>query len=436
MKRNAIVVFAFAIAMAVANHVCASGFALYEASSRNVAVGGTLVGSTRDASAVYNNPANMSEATNIQVLAGIAFLNPYCDTAVDHDHQNKMNAGWFKVPHAYAVVPLGKGFAFGVGEYSEFGIGTEYHSRWGLAGDSFKTTVEQLTVSQAISWQATEDLSIAAGIRESWIQFQNYRHPFYKTTSYINSLGMPYAAMYGDDNMLRSKLKGDDWSLGWMLAAQYKFTDTLRLGLVYRSPIRHKIKGDFDLTGRVMNQDVSGHSYASGKVELPQSITAGLNWDATERLRLGYAMTWTRWSSLDDLNFHIPYKNTITGSRSDESVRFNWHDVFRFGWGGEYDMTDWWTLRASYQYDMDPSSPHHGTTMMPCGHRHLIGFGSGFYLTQSMRLDLAYALIIMEAETRHIREKGLAPLTQDSSSRFQTRNGITHIFSVSLAYEF
>lgn len=425
-----------AVALAAGSEVSASGFALYETSARNVAMGGALVGSTRDASAVYNNPANMSEATNVQVMAGISFINPFCDVAADHHHEDKMNAGWFKVPHAYAVVPLGKGFAFGAGEYSEFGIGTKYHSDWALAGDSFKTTVEQITAAQALSWQATDDLSIAAGIRESWIQFQNYRHPFYKTTSFINSLGMPYAAMYGADNNLRSKLKGDDWSLGWMLAAQYKITDTLRLGLVYRSPIRHKIKGDFDLTGRVMNQDVSGHSYASGKVTLPQSIAAGLNWDATERLRLGYVMTWTRWSSLDQLNFHIPYQNTITGQRSDESVRFNWHDVFRFGWGGEYDVNDFFTFRASYQYDMDPSSPHHGTTMMPCGHRHLISFGGGFYLTESLRLDLAYSLILMESETRHIHEKGLAPLTSDSSSRFQTRNAVTHIMTASVNYEF
>ncbi|MBR1871464.1 MAG: outer membrane protein transport protein [Kiritimatiellae bacterium] len=414
----------------------ASGFALYEASARNVALGGALVGSTRDATAVYNNPANMGENTNVMVTVGATFVNPFCDVAVNHKNQNKMNAGWFTIPHAYATIPLPGRFAFGIGEYSEYGIGTKYNTHWGLAGDSYETTVEQITTSPVVSFQATDDWSIAAGMRISWIEFENRRHPYRQTTQYMNSLPMPYSMVFGSDNTLKSRLKGDDWALGWLLATQYRITDTVRVGLLYRSPIRHKIKGDFDLSGRAMNADIRGHSYASGKVELPQSITAGVNWDATERLRLGYSMTWTRWSSLDDLNFHIPYQNTLNGSRSDESVRFNWHDVFRFGWGGEYDVNDWFTFRASYQYDMDPSSPHHGTTMMPCGHRHLISTGGGFYLGHGISLDLAYSIVLMESESRWITEKGIPGVTPDTRSKFQTRNGITHMLSASLSYEF
>ena len=45
----------------VAGVAYSAGFGLYEVSARGNALGGTLVGSTKDASAVYYNPANMTE---------------------------------------------------------------------------------------------------------------------------------------------------------------------------------------------------------------------------------------------------------------------------------------------------------------------------------------------------------------------------------------
>ena len=60
-----------------------AGFGLYEASARGNALGGTLVGSTKDASAVYYNPANMTETTNVSVMVGSTLVWLYSDISVD-----------------------------------------------------------------------------------------------------------------------------------------------------------------------------------------------------------------------------------------------------------------------------------------------------------------------------------------------------------------
>ena len=60
-----------------------AGFGLYEASARGNALGGTLVGSTKDASSVYYNPANMTETTNVSVMVGATMVWLYSDVAVN-----------------------------------------------------------------------------------------------------------------------------------------------------------------------------------------------------------------------------------------------------------------------------------------------------------------------------------------------------------------
>ncbi len=404
-------IFAFATEFAGA-----TGYALYETGARGNAMGGSLIGSTRDASAVYFNPANMGETTNVCIMAGATFINPFHDLQIDGQPRRKMNAGWFTIPHAYVTMPLPGGFSVGLGEYSEYGVGTKYKNNWRLANDSYETTVMQVTTSPVLSYQVTDKWSVGAGARISWLQFETCNRPYWTTSS---ALGM--AAN-------RAHVKGDDVSAGFILATQYKLLDNLRAGVVYRSPIHHRLHGNFDLD---MNSAfIPGAPYhlgtkCRGKVELPQSIQLGLNWDITERWRAGASVTWTRWSALDRLTIKVPTHPALT-----HTTQMNWHDVWRFGFGTEYDLLDWMCVRGSYQYDMDPSSELKGATMMSAGHRSLIGSGLGFDLGGGWTLDVGYTLIIQDAVTRYIYDD------MGAKHRFQTHNAFSHIVSASVGYSF
>ncbi len=416
----------------------AAGFALYEVSARGNGMNGAMVGGMgekTDASTLYYNPANMCISTNAQVLVGASFLNPFADTAVDRQHLNKMNPGWFTAPHFFATIPLSDRFALGIGEFTEYGMGTEYKNNWILAEDSYKTTVEQFTMQAAISFKATERLRFAAGLRASYFLFSSYQRPNYQNLQRASALMHTMQLPYNYD--LGGKLKGDDWALGGIGAMSYDITDDLHFGIVYRSPIRHKINGHYSASGHLpiggyAPRAYSTHGSACANVELPQSLAVGINWDATDRLRLGYAMTWTQWSTLKDLHIRTPGTiDTVTGSYSkSRDIHFNWHDALRFAWAGEYDMTDDWTVRLGYCYDMDPSGKS-GTTMIPGGHRHIIGTGLGWRVWDNLRIDFGYNLVFMQAESRHIK-----PQYDTQSYKFQTRNAMSHIVSLSASYSF
>lgn len=416
-----------AVAALSCNAALAAGFGLYEASARGNALGGALVGKTGDATANYFNPANLTDSTNVSIVAGATFINPFCDVYSDGRPQTKMNPGWFVAPTLYASVPLPYNFAFGWGNYSEFGLGTKYGRHWDLAGDTLETTMKQYTFNPNLAWKPLDWWSVAAGFRMSYIQFENFKEPHRGENFYYDAYRMALP-QYPNAYRLKSHLKGDDWDFGYDLATSFRIATNVSVGVVYRSRIRHNIKGDFNLRGHVNSPlgRVSQHEdlHAGAKLTLPQSITFGGNWDVTDTFRLGAAATWTEWSSVETIRFRIP--------KYGYSEHLKWENAWRFGFGGEYDVLDWLALRASYVYDRDPCN--NGTTMLPAGDRHIIGLGTGFKITENLRFDLGYSLVCMEDSDRTVSLTKMSGEVE--KHKFSARNSFSHLVSASVSYSF
>lgn len=408
----------------------AAGFGIYEASAKGNALGGTLVGEVEDvdATANYYNPAGIAFATNIQFAVGVTFINPYCDVTVNHKRQERMNSGWFTVPTFYLTVPVMDDLSFGFGSYTEYGLGSRYGIDWDLADDTQKTTMRQFTLNPNVAYKLTDWWSVSVGGRASWIQFINHNNPFLGDTYYYDLGGGSYLPI-ADAYHLNSKLKGEDWGLGYNAATTIKATDDLSFGLVYRSQIRHKIHGHFDLAGSIADTPhIEPQGRAAARLTLPRSVTFGSNYKVSDRWRVGASITWTQWSSVKNIHFNLPNGHSYV-------QKLGWENVFRFGFGVEHDLLDWLAVRVGYVYDMDPSSKYCGTTMLPAGDRHIIGTGFGFKITDNLSWDIGYSFIRMNNDDRFVDVK-VAPGNKPQTKRFSTRNGTSHLVSTSLRYSF
>jgi long-chain fatty acid transport protein len=217
------------------------------------------------------------------------------------------------------------------------------------------------------------------------------------------------------------------------LATQYKVTDDLKLGFVYRSRINHHIEGDLEAESRgtVAPGAAPRNGPASAKLVLPSSITMGANYDFTKRFRGGVSLPWTEWSTIDHIDFCLP--KTIKGEDTSYTEELKWRNAWRTGFGFEYDITDSFAGRIGYTYDMDPANKKKGTTMLPSGDRHIIGFGASYRFLEDWRIDLGYSFIIMESETRVVHAEN-GPV--GGNYRFQSDNSYSHLISASVAYTF
>lgn len=417
----------------------AAGFALYEGSAEGVALGGAVMGRAIDASANFYNPATIDDFTNSVITVGTIMEIPQAIARVNGHSGGRIRPGGFLLPHAYVVQPLGYGFTFGLGFAPEYGLGSKFRDFWPMRWNTTETTVEGFVVNPNLTYAITPDWSVSAGLRILSFTFDQRLDP--------------YAAQGGTRyGQLHSHLKGDnDFSdFGWQLSTRYRITSTLAAGLMYHSYIDTTVKGDANT--HVTDYDYSSiPSYlratpyygiyrskiqssvdsatravdgsASADIRLPQSVTFGLNWDALKTLHFGGATTWTRWSSMDALDFRMP-----GGTRS---TALNWHDVFRFTLAGAWDFAEDWSLMASYVFDIDPCDkrPDIGSTMLPRGDRHIGSIGLS-WRWHGFTVAACFGIVFMESEKQTFHD-GLG-----NTYRFSAENGFSRQFGLSVSYAF
>ena len=426
----------FALAMlatfACARSTHAAGFGLYEASARGNAMGGALVGDTGDASANYFNPANMTDLSGTHTLLGATAIHPVLDITANGE-KNNLDSGWFAPPHAYVTHQLTDDWFLGFGLYTEFGLGTKYDSDWNLKWSSTETTLETMTLNPNVAYKINDRLSLAAGLRMMYLDFDHRKTPFDNDT--IGALPSPFPPLPVIGSM-STRVKGDSWGTGYNLGVSYKITDTLDAGFVYRSRVRHTVKGDFEVNssaGTVVPVDIPnplpyGNASARGEIELPPSWTAGLNYRPVERLNIGLAAIYTEWSTYDDLTmtFGPTLGNHAKLPRSSEQK--NWKDVWRLGLGAEYLLTERWSVQGGYVCDMDPINRSHTDTMLPPGDRHIFSTGVG-YAIDTWTLNASYGLIMMQSCSRSVSNG-----TKRTSVDFD--DGFCHLLALSVGKSF
>ena len=130
-----------------------AGFALYEGSASGTALGGAVMGKAVDASALFYNPATMSDFTNTVVTVGLVTEHPTADTSVNGHHAGKMDPGGFVLPNVYVVQPLPYDFSFGMGFAPEYGLGTHYNQDWEMAWNTRSTFVDPTASRTSGVWR-------------------------------------------------------------------------------------------------------------------------------------------------------------------------------------------------------------------------------------------------------------------------------------------
>ena len=390
-----------------------SGFALYQPSVVSHAMGGALVGKAMDASANFNNPATLTDLTNIWVTVGFvtehprakvrAFNNGKCLGDVNTD------AGLFWLPHFQLAVPLPHGFSFGLSGDAEYGLGTDFGMGSPTSWNCADTTVQGYVINPNLAYKITDKWSIGAGLRWLYFDFDQSKN-----------LGALRYHLYGDNRFE---------SFGWQAGTKYDILDNLSVGVVYKAPIPVNVRGDTDAHAQVADPTAVGTARAlTGGADcgltLPQSVTAGVNWDVVKTWHLGFATSWTQWSEFDTLVFNVkPQKNP---------VYLNWNDTWRASIGSAWDFHEDWTWMISYTFDMDCClNNDQESTMLPPAHRNILATGFVWNCWKNLDLALSYSCIFTDGGSMDMVNE------QDGSQwHMETVRGFCHAAGFSVTYRF
>jgi len=390
-----------------------AGFALYEGSARGLALGGTLVGRADDPSALFYNPAGITQLPGLEAMVGDTLIFP--GTHVIAGGQNTSTKSvTFYPPHGYLSYGLTDKVWVGFGMFSQFGLGTEYPENWPGRYNVYKAFIQSLTFNPNIAFKLNDKISMAVGLDIIWFDLD------LRQALNLGVLGL------GTTNQI---LKGDSVGYGFNAALHYKACDWLALGVSYRSRATENVDGRASFSPNL--RGVTSTS-ASGMVTLPDEVFLGAAFYPTKRLSIEVGATWTNWSTFKDvtISYDDPPIFTLRSGGSATSIK-NWSDVWRFQLGVEYKALDWLDLRAGYIYDIEPIPDVHADYMVPANDRHIFSFGPGFHFG-NWAVDLTYAYLLIEDRT-------VIPTSEQAAggvlpSKFE--DGHAHLVGMSLGYKF
>ena len=389
-----------------------SGFALYQPSVVSHAMGGALVGKAMDASANFNNPATLTDLTNIWVTVGFVTEHPRASLRVAKDgrglgNDENIDAGLFWLPHFQVVVPLPWGFTFGLCGDAEYGLGTEYDNDAPTSWSAIDTTVQGYVLNPNLAYKITDKWSIGAGMRWLYFDFEQSKN-----------LGVMRYHLYGNNRCE---------SIGWQIGTKYDILDNLSVGLVYKSPIDVNVRGETDARATVPAAAGTARAMTGGAdagMTLPQSVTAGINWDVTKTWHLGFATSWSQWSEFDTLMFNVkPQTNP---------VYLNWNDTWRASVGSAWDFAEDWTWMISYTFDMDCClNKDQSSTMLPPAHRNILATGFVWNVWKNLDLALSYSCIFTDGGSMDTTNS-----LDGSQWHMETVRGFCHAAGFSITYRF
>lgn len=384
-----------------ANVAYGSGFQLNEHGARAMAMAGAFTGLANDPSAIYFNPAGITQLKGTQFLAGVTLILPISSYTAPAPlkTQTDMNSQIFNPINFYVTQQVGDKLAVGLGVTNQYGLGTKWDQNWVGRSLAVETKVETFFFTPVVAYKLLENLSVSAGpvIAVGTVKISK------KNRNAVNPLGPEYfTTMDGSSDVV----------FGFTAGILFKASDKLQVGLSYRSEINFKFSGtatstpaSFTFVHPVLKVPVTipwPNGNITAPLTTPQNLTFGLAYMASDNFTTTFDFQYVGWSSYDKLavtfeNYN-PTSPTFTGSYTSSADR-NYENSFIVRWGLEYKPTDGFALRGGLLYDKNPIPDQYVDPTLPDSDR--LGFNVGFggKLTDHLGIDIAYMFLSFSDRT-------------------------------------
>lgn len=322
----------------------AAGFRLPEAGAKAMGMGFAFTAQANDPSAIYFNPAGLTQLEGQNVMAGATFIREKggeftgTGTAPPFGPGETQKTLDFFVPNAYWTMKTSPNFAVGAGIFSPFGLAQEYNDRNLSMFRNQITKIELRTIvfNPTIAWKVNEVLSVGAGIDFMWGQAKLDKTPI------VPGLGT-----------FKVHLEGDGTAWGYNFGMLLKPAKDLRVGFNFRSPFNLEIKdGDVSAVDNTFGLNligVPGSSKANATIKMPATAALGVAYTFLDKFTVEVDADWTFWSAFSSL----PIVNHNSAALSSDTPK-RWNDVVAIRVGGEYRVIDPLALRLGFAYDPTP----------------------------------------------------------------------------------
>ena len=349
----------------------ASALYFYEVGTEDAALAGAgQAARAQDASTLLTNPAGMTRLPDHMLTGGVQAMGGDISYQLDNESSGRQSPGnvmnLFPNASVFYTQRLNDSVSAGLGLYGNYGLGIDF-GNW--AGDRLikKSTMVAMTLSPAIAWKLSDNVSVGAAV------------------------GLNYGSLSLTRNVdSRDERQNDhDWAMNYRLGILMDLTDQTRAGITWTS----KTDYHFSIDGKARFPNLPNVEYdlpVAAQVRAPQQVMLSLVHDVNKYWSVMGDLGWQDWSQFGSPDITI---NGQSGNRNNR-LKDTWHTAL----GVQFRPDERWRLNAGVAFDSTPYNTQSDVALtLPTGDEWRFATGAQYQMTSASNIGFAVEYLHMQS---------------------------------------
>ncbi|MEP2777359.1 MAG: outer membrane protein transport protein [Luteolibacter sp.] len=324
--------------------ISAAGYYLPNQDPFATARGNAFVATADNPSAVFYNPAGLTQLETVQAQIGVYSIvlgNRANVGGQRFEGETEVQAA----PHIYYTRPVNDKLVLGFGLNSPFGLGTDWGRNTSFSPVVTETRLAYISATAAAGYKLSNTLSIGASASMN-----------YADLTIEQGLGFPGSFL---------RFEGQDIGFTGSLGVLWQPHEQHSFGLNFTSG------STLNLEGETFSSTLPADSSAEFDFMTPARIAAGYSYRPAPGWNFAAGIEWLDWDSLDSLMLR---SSSVGGQLP---VAFNWESSFIYEVGASYITPDGWVYAMGYDYNSSAQPDKNFSPGVSDADRHWFNVGFG-----------------------------------------------------------
>jgi len=348
----------------------ADGLKLNSFGAKAMSMGGAYVGLANDYSAIFWNPAGLTNLSGqsfsffcaATIPSGAYKFDVYSPHRGSFNLVNaKTKKGLLNFSGLLAYFrSINDRLVVGFGIYSPANNRTQWEgsdftnfSPHAATSNKWMGQISLTRISPGISYKVNNKLSIGAAFEINYGVFDIAMH----SGRFLAPI--PDPPYFEDIDLGQYELNTSGWGYSLTVGVLFRACNFIRLGATFRSPSILKLKGEATVTGfprlgDVLHLDLAHYTRAKTEMTWPMRLATGIAITATKNLTLTADLQCTKWSIVQAIKIEYTdnFWQYLMDRKYKNEIIMNWKNVLQIRTGAEWKID--LSLRGRFYINLSP----------------------------------------------------------------------------------
>jgi long-chain fatty acid transport protein len=404
--------FAVTVLSSAAGSAMAGGFDLPDQDAFAVARGLAFVATADNPSAIFYNPAGMTQLKGNNLRLGAYNIDLVPSYQAPGGGTTFHNEKPFStVPQFYyTYTPEDFPVSFGLGVYAPDGLSVSWPQNTGFRSVGYAASLSKITINPAIAIKVLPSLSFGAGLNLDRVDLDLQE-------------GL---SQYPNNDEFR--FKGDGYDVGYNVGLLWQPITQLSFGVAAHGETTPHLNGQTltEINGAVP----ATYRSATADFTIPFKVEGGISYRPTPKWNIEFDVDYTHWSDLGTVNINQSSSPVPGLIPQTIPLVFNWDSCYYYELGATRYFNSGWNVSAGYLFNQNAVPDAHYFPVVADGDKHFFSAGVG-YKGEHFTFDLAYQFGY--GPDRTVSGSAVSAAGQSADG---TYGYISHAVAVSLGWHF